>query len=55
MLIKISGPNRDEIIGVWRQLHNEEFNNLFCSPNTIRMTKARRMRWMGHVAHMGEK
>jgi hypothetical protein len=52
MLIKIFGPKGDEMIG-WSQLHNEELHNLYSSPNMIRM--ARRMRWMEHVAHMGEK
>jgi hypothetical protein len=36
-------------------LHNAEFHNLSSSPNIIRITKSRRMRWAGHVAHMGER
>jgi hypothetical protein len=36
-----------------RKLHNEELNNLYSSPNIVRMMKSRRMRWVGHVAHMG--
>jgi hypothetical protein len=44
MLIKLFGPKRDEMIGDWSQLHNEELHNLFSSPSMIRMTKARRMR-----------
>jgi hypothetical protein len=39
----------------WRKLHNEELHNLYSSPSTIRMMKSRRMRWVGHVARMGEK
>jgi hypothetical protein len=39
----------------WRKLHNEELNNLYSSPNIIRMIKSRRMRWAGHVARMGEE
>jgi len=45
----------DEVIGEWRRLHNEELNDLYSSPNTIRVTKSRKMRWAGHVTHMGER
>jgi hypothetical protein len=48
-------PKRDEVIGGWRKLHNEELHNLYCSPSIIRIIKSRRMRWAGHVARMGEK
>jgi len=43
------GPKRDEVTGKWRQLRNE-FNDLYSSPNIIRVIKSRRMRWAGHVA-----
>ena len=36
-------------------LHNEELNDLYSSPNTVRVLKSRRMRWAGHVVHMGEE
>jgi len=39
----------------WRRLHNEELNDLYCSPNIVRVIKPRRMRWAGHVACMGEE
>ena len=39
----------------WRRLHNEELNDLYCSPNIVRVIKWRRMRWAGHVARMGEE
>jgi len=38
---------------VWRKLHNEELNDLYCSPHIVRMIKLRRMRWAGNVARMG--
>ena len=50
----IFGPKRDEVRGEWRKLHNEELNDLYCSPNIVRVIKSRRMKWAGHVARMGE-
>ena len=40
---------------IWRRLHNEELNDLYCSPNIVWVMKWRRMRWAGHVARMGEE
>jgi hypothetical protein len=40
-------PKRDEVIGQWGKLHNEELHNLYCSPSIIRIIKSRRMRWAG--------
>ena len=54
VLRRIFGPRRDEEMGEWRRLHNEELNDLYCSPNIVRVIKSRRMRWAGHVARMGE-
>ena len=54
VLRKIFGPRRDEVTGEGRRLHNEELNDLYCSPNTVRVIKCRRMRWAGHVSFMGE-
>ena len=55
VLRRIFGPRRDEVMGEWRRLHNEELNDLYCSPNIVRVIKSRRMRWAGHVASMGEE
>jgi len=55
MLRRIFGPRRDEVTGEWRRLHNEELNDLCCSPNIVRVVKWRRMRWAGHVARMGKE
>ena len=55
VLRRIFGPRRDEIKGEWRRLHNEEPNDLYPSPNIVRVIKSRRMRWAGHVARMGEE
>jgi hypothetical protein len=54
MLRRIFGPKRDEITGEWRKMHSGELHNLYSSPDIIRQIKSRRMRWAGHVAHMGE-
>jgi hypothetical protein len=55
VLRRIFGPKRDEVTEGWRKLHNEELNNLSCSPNTVRVIKSRRMKWAGHVSRMGER
>jgi hypothetical protein len=49
---RISGPKRGKIIGGWTKLPTEGLHNLCSSPKIIRMIKARRMRWIGHVASM---
>jgi len=55
MVLRIFGARRDEVTGEWRRFHNEELNDLYSSPNIVRVIKSRRMRWAGHVARMGEE
>jgi len=55
VLMRIFGPRRDEVTGEWRRLHNEEPNDLYSSPDIVRVIKSRRMRWAGHVVRMGEE
>jgi hypothetical protein len=55
VLRRICGPKRDKVIRGQRKLHNEELYNLYSLPSIIRMIKPRRMRWAGHVAHIGAK
>ena len=46
---------RDEVTREWRKLHNEELNDLYCSPNIFRVIKSKKIRWAGRVARMREK
>ena len=55
VLRRIFGPKMDEVTEDWRKLHNDELNDLYSSPNIIRVIKSRRMRCVGHVARMGER
>jgi len=55
VLRRIFGPRRDVVTGDWRRMHNEELNDLYSSPNIVRVIKSRRMRWAGYVARMGEE
>jgi hypothetical protein len=54
VLRRIFWLKRDEVTGEWRKLYDEELNDLYSSPNTIQVIKSRRLRWVGHVARMGE-
>jgi hypothetical protein len=53
VLRRIFGPNRDEVTGGWRKLHNEELHGLYSSPSIVSVIKERRMRWAGYVARIG--
>jgi hypothetical protein len=55
VLRKIFGAKRDEVIGEWRKLRNEELHDLYSSPSIIRIMKSRRITWARHVPRMGEK
>jgi len=55
VLRRIFGSKREEETGEWGKLHNEELNDLYSSPNIIRVIKSRRMRWARHVARMGRE
>jgi hypothetical protein len=52
VLRRIFGLKREEVVGGWRRMHNEELYNLYTSPHIIRIINLRRMRWTGHVACM---
>jgi hypothetical protein len=55
VLRRILWPKRNEVTGEWRKLHNEKLNDLYCSPNIVRVIKSIRMRWAGHVARRGRE
>jgi hypothetical protein len=55
VLRRIFRTKREEVVGVWGNPHNEELQNLYSSPSTIRMIKPRNIRWAGHVECMGAK
>ena len=55
VLRRVFGPRKDKVTGEWRRLHNEELNDLYSSPNSVRVIKSRRMRWAGRVARMDEE
>ena len=55
VLRRIFVPRREKVTGEWRRLYNEELNDLYSSPNIVRVIKSRRMRWAGHVARMGKE
>jgi hypothetical protein len=55
VLRRIFGPERDEVTGEWRKIHDEDLNDLYCSPDVVRVIKSRRMIWAGNVERVGER
>ena len=55
VLKRIFGPKRAEVTGEWRKLHNEGLNDLYSSPNIVRVIITTSIRWAGHVARIGER
>ena len=55
VLMRVFGPKRDKVTGEWRKLHNVELSDLYSVTNIVWVVKSRRMRWVGHVVHMGER
>jgi hypothetical protein len=53
-LRKIFGPKKEDVTGELRKLHNEKLNNLYSSPNIVRVIKSRKIKQAGHVARMGK-
>jgi hypothetical protein len=55
VLRRIFGPKRDEVTGEWKKVHSGELHTLYSTPDITRQIKSRRMRWVGHMARMGER
>jgi hypothetical protein len=55
VLRRIFGPKRHKVTREWRKLHSEELDDLYFSPNIVRLIKSRRARWARHVALMGKR
>jgi hypothetical protein len=55
VLRRIFGPKRDEVIGEWRKLHNEELSDLYFSANIVRVIKSSKMGVAGHAERMEER
>jgi hypothetical protein len=55
VLKRVFGPKTDKVTGEWRKLHKEDLSDLYSLPNIVRAVKSKRMRWVGHLARMGEK
>jgi hypothetical protein len=54
VLRRIFGHKREGVAGNWRRLNNVELYNLYVSPSIVTVIKSRRMRWVEHIARIGE-
>jgi len=54
VLRRVFGPKQDEVTGEWRKLNKDELRDLYSLPNIAKVVKSRRMRWVGHMARMGD-
>jgi hypothetical protein len=55
VLRRTFGPKRDEVIGCWRKVHNEELHNVYSSPSIVRLITPRRIRGAGRVTRMARR
>ena len=55
MLRKIFGSKKEEFMGEWKRVHNEELHGLYSSRNIIQVIKSRRMRWARQMERMGDR
>jgi uncharacterized Rossmann fold enzyme len=55
MVLRIFGPKRVDVREERRKLHNEELNDLYCSPKIVRVIKSRKLGWARHVVGMVER
>jgi len=55
VLRRIFGHRRDEVTREWRKLHNQRLNDMYCSPNIVRVLKSRRIGWAENVARIRER
>jgi hypothetical protein len=54
MLRRIFGPKKKKVVGGWKRLQNDKLHNLYASPNVVSVIKSKRIKWVGHAAHMGQ-
>ena len=55
LLRRIFGPRRDEVTREWGKPYNVQLNEIYASPNIVRVIKSRRMRWAGYIARVGAR